>query len=571
MYTTEQLKEAGLDDFKNFLAELWIHLDLRDTKDEPSPPTVVQNDIADFLQHGPRRRIIEAFRGVGKSYITCAFVLWCWLHDPQLKILIVSANQDLADEKSTFIKALIDSVEWLSFLRPSAAQRASALKFDVGPATPDQSPSLKSAGMMGQITGSRADIIIADDIEIPKNSMTHLMRERLADLVKEFDAVLKPQGRIIYLGTPQVEESLYNRLPARGYTIRVWPAQIPPKADRYFGRLAPYVTSLMDSGLPEGTPVDPARFDDEDLAERRASFGFSGYQLQFMLDTNPSDVDRHPLRLKDFVVDTLDSDHTFTKTIWTNTPDKVIQDLGAVGFDGDFWHWGFHPDQDTVAPFTKTIMAIDPSGDGPDETAYAIVRVMFSTLYLVASGGYREGFSEETLNGLASKAAQYGVNEVLIEPNFGGGMFNSLFLPVLHKVCQAKIDPDLNLWSVGQKEKRIIEVLEPLLNSHRLVVDRAVIERDLEQAAEDRDYSLFYQLTRLTKDRDSLPHDDRLEALQLACSYFTKQMKASTDKAVSRHKGKLMDQELKRFAQHVTHYKPTGSGQRKPHIRRSGR
>ncbi|WP_270994138.1 phage terminase large subunit, partial [Listeria seeligeri] len=99
----------------------------------------------------------------------------------------------------------------------------SNLAFDVGPAQPDQSPSVKSVGINGQLTGSRADTIIADDIEVPKNSMTVVQREKLAELVKEFDAVLKPGGEIIYLGTPQTEESLYNKLPERGYVIRIWP------------------------------------------------------------------------------------------------------------------------------------------------------------------------------------------------------------------------------------------------------------------------------------------------------------------------------------------------------------
>lgn len=572
MYTQEQITEAGLDDFKNFLAELWLHLDLRDTKDDPSPPTVVQKDIADYLQHGPRRIVIEAFRGVGKSYITAAFCIWVWLHDPQAKILVVSASQERADAFSTFIKQLLHDVSWLNYLAPRPGQRSSNLAFDVGPATPDQSPSLKSAGITSQITGSRADYIIADDVEIPKNSMTHIMRERLAELVKEFDAILKPLGRIIYLGTPQVEQSLYNRLPARGYQIRIWPAEVPLNVGRYHGHLAPMIAVMIEQGVEIGTPTDPQRFDTDDLAERRASFGYSGYALQFMLDTNPSDIDRHPLRLRDFIVDTLDSDRTIAKSIWTNAPEKIINDLDSVGFDGDYWYWCYHPDDAPVSEYTYTVMAIDPSGDGPDETAYAIVRILFSQLYLVASGGFKEGFSETTLNALAVKAAQFNVNEVLIEPNYGGGMFLNLFQPVLRKVSTAKIDPEVQLWSRGQKELRIIEVLEPLLNQHRIIVDRAVVEKDLKQWADDPQYSLFQQLTRLTRDKDSLPHEDRLEALQLACSYFSTKLKADRDRSVDRHHSKLLENSLKRFVKNAFHLGQQNRGVRSSrHIRKRRR
>lgn len=56
--------------FKNFLFMVWHHLAL-------PPPTPVQYDIAEYLQHGPKRKMVQAFRGVGKSWITSALV--CWL------------------------------------------------------------------------------------------------------------------------------------------------------------------------------------------------------------------------------------------------------------------------------------------------------------------------------------------------------------------------------------------------------------------------------------------------------------------------------------------------------------
>ena len=59
-------------DFKLFLQALWAQLDLPN-------PTRAQYAIADYLQHGPKRLQIQAFRGVGKSWITGAFVLWTLL------------------------------------------------------------------------------------------------------------------------------------------------------------------------------------------------------------------------------------------------------------------------------------------------------------------------------------------------------------------------------------------------------------------------------------------------------------------------------------------------------------
>ena len=152
------------EDFRYFLVVVWKFLDLPD-------PTPLQYDVARYLQHGPRRKIIEAFRGIGKSWITSAFVVWLLLRNPQLKILVVSASKERADQFSTFTLRLIHELPILAHLIPSEDQRQSKIAFDVGPALPDHSPRVKSVGILGQLTGSRADHIVAHDVEVPN---THL-------------------------------------------------------------------------------------------------------------------------------------------------------------------------------------------------------------------------------------------------------------------------------------------------------------------------------------------------------------------------------------------------------------
>ena len=184
---------------------VWKHIGLPD-------PTPLQYDIAYWLQHGQSKICIEAFRGVGKSFITAAYVLWRLYCNPQLKFLVVSASKSRADAFSTFTMRLIQEMDILAFLRPRDEQRNSRIEFDVGPATADQSPSVKSVGITGQLTGSRADEIIADDVEVLNNAATADMREKLIERTKEFSAILKPllSARVIYLGTPQTEDSIYN-------------------------------------------------------------------------------------------------------------------------------------------------------------------------------------------------------------------------------------------------------------------------------------------------------------------------------------------------------------------------
>nr|WP_297260809.1 phage terminase large subunit [uncultured Desulfovibrio sp.] len=212
-------------------------------------------------------------------------------------------------------------------MTPRSEQRCSKLSFDVGPAKPDQAPSVTSKGIFSQITGGRADIVVLDDMEVANNSYTQMMRDKLSEAVKEIDAILKPGGRVIYLGTPQTEQSLYNALPDRGYVTRIWPARYPESAQlvNYGEALAPSILKALeaDPGL-SGRTTDPRRFSAEDLLERELSYGRAGFQLQFMLDTRLSDAERYPLKLSDLIVMGCGTSDGPEKPIWASGAGNVI-------------------------------------------------------------------------------------------------------------------------------------------------------------------------------------------------------------------------------------------------------
>jgi len=204
-----------------------------------------------------------------------------------------------------------------------------------------------------------------------------------------------------------------------------------------------------------------------------------------------------------------------------------------------------------MTAFTGTVMAIDPSGMGSDETAYAIVKYLHGTLYLVDAGGFTDGFSEVTLSRLAAAAKKHGVNYVIAEENYGGGMFNQLLKPFLNRLQAGKFDDDWKPWAQTQKELRIINTLLPILEGHRLVVDRKVIEADLKVQEETPRYSFVQQFTRIHRAKGALPNDDRLDAVAMACAYWTERMDRDRDKALKNHKDELMEEELKRFMDHA--------------------
>lgn len=545
------------EDFKVFLYLLWNHLGLPE-------PTRSQLIMADWLQHGPRRLVIEAFRGIGKSWVTAAFVCWLLYRDPQLKIMVVSASKNRADDFSTFVLRLIEEVPFLQHLRPRENQRSSKISFDVGPARADQSPSVKSVGITGQLTGSRADVIIADDIEVTGNSATQTMRDRLKELIKEFSAVLKPltTSRILYLGTPQTEQSIYNALPERGYEIRVYPVQYPSESQRarYGARLARELCEDLDNapGLV-GQPTC-SRFNADVIMEKKAEYGLAGFALQFMLDTSLADADRYPLKLRDLIAMDLDKDKAPTSLAWGSDRSLVVQDVQTVGFDGDRFHGPFMASQDWSS-YTGKVMAVDPSGRGGDETSYAVVAFLHGRLFVLDVGGFPGGYEDSTLEALAYRAKAYGVNEIVIEPNFGDGMFNKLLAPVLSRIYPVKLSETER--SKGQKEHRIVDTLEPVLNQHRLVIDKGLIMRDYnstsDRPAEHQNvYRLFYQLTRITRDRGSLKKDDRLDALALAVHYWTRQMAQDTEKAAEQARAEALEEELRKFLAHVVGGAPDG-------------
>jgi len=162
-------------------------------------------------------------------------------------------------------------------------------------------------------------------------------------------------------------------------------------------------------------------------------------------------------------------------------------------------------------------------------------------------GGLRDGYSDDTLVALANAAKQYKVKHVRVEENFGNGMFVKLLEPHLKRIYPVTIE---DVHSTGQKELRILDTLEPVMNQHRLVMDRTLVELDLQ--IEEPKYQLFYQMTHLTRDRNSLRHDDKIEALAGCVAYWVEQMNVDVKKSSELHKAKLLDVDLRSFMKTVT-------------------
>jgi hypothetical protein len=258
-------------------------------------PTPVQMQILDYLESGPKRRVIAAFRGCGKSTLSAMYILWRLFNDPEEKVLVVSASLSRAEAMTAWMLKTITDVQWLRHMEPDTHDgRYSRIAFDVGNCQfIEQSPSVRAAGITGQITGSRASLILVDDCETPTTALTQVQRGKLRNSLNELEAILKPgpNAEIVYLGTPHsATDSIYFALNRDlSYEMRMWPARVPESLTAYKNCLAPLVERQI--GERNGRPTD-TRFSEEELIQRELSMSPMQWKLQFQLDATLSDIEQ---------------------------------------------------------------------------------------------------------------------------------------------------------------------------------------------------------------------------------------------------------------------------------------
>lgn len=518
--------------FPSYVAYVYQNINLPE-------PTPLQDRIAELLNQNSDRLILQAARGTGKSWLAAIYTTWRLLRNIDEKILVVSASGPKAIEIATFIRRLFEEVPLLAHIKPSGEGRDSVLSFDVAGCKPAIAPSVAALGITGQLTGRRATLVLGDDVEVPSNSMTELMREKLLQQVSEFEALLIPDlpSSVLMLGTPQSMESIYGKLK---YPTKILPAQVPEDESIYNGKLDDWV--MMQGKAGEAT--DKVRFPNEVLLERQAFMGLANFKLQYNLDTTLSDAERFPLKNKDLIVHSIDSHEAPISISYGGSNDYAIKELTNLGFTGDVYHKPSRVHTD-YEEYDVKVMSIDPSGSGTDETTYAVVGVKNGYVYVIDVGGTRQGYSEEALVFLSEKAKEHKVNVIVPEKNWGGGMFYNLFTKTLSDIYPCTVEDDFRVQ--GQKELRIINNIEPLTTNHKLVFNYDLIRKDAEEVQKTPTnivYSLMYQFTHITRDKGSLVHDDRIDALAIACQYVKDMVMVDTEKTVQRNKEREMERWL---------------------------
>ena len=510
----------------------------------------IQEDIAEFVAYGPHYIMVQAQRGQAKTTIAAAYCVWCLIHDPKFRVFILSAGGGQATDIAVLVIRIITNMDELECMRPDTnnGDRSSVEHFDVHYTLKgvDKSPSVKCLGITANLQGNRADLVLADDIESKKNSLTATMRAQLLELTLDFTSICST-GRIIWLGTPQSQESIYNTLPGRGVTVRVWPGRYPTAQQRdiYGDSLAPLLArrinadpSLTQGGGvlgDQGKPIEKEGtgwLDEDNLQVKERDQGASWFQLQHMLNTRLVDALRFPLKTDQLIV--MPAGERMPLTVVRGFDNRSLRDFACHGFG--FKMRAPHELSQETAGFQGVISYVDPAGGGVngDETAYATCAFLNGNVILLDAGGIPGGYDGPKLLELAERLARWSPHTVIIEKNMGFGAFREVFIPVLHDLHKCAVEDDL---VTGQKERRIISTLEPVIGRGSLIISENVVEQDNRDCAryapKDRTtYSLFHQMAKLTPERGSLVHDDRLDALEGAVRYWQKYIAINQDTAL---------------------------------------
>lgn len=536
------------DDFLFFVEEVWKELGLHDK----APLGDVERDIINWIATGPIKRGVLAWRGIGKTHFgTAAYTLWRLYKDPETKILIVSKSTGEAKKTIKLIRQWIRSVWFLQQLDPKRGkdQIDSASEFNVGPARVERNCSVTAVGIEGQLPSKRAHVIIADDVETPNNTKTIDARQQLQDDVTEFRAIASfGEKEIIYIGTFHHEESLYLALAKKNYVFYSWP-KVYPTSDEKVHNLAPMLQDRLDRGVNRpGDITCPHRITIDDIVEDKAE-GPTYWAMQCMLIADLGDALRYPLQLSDFiVVDQVHRDKAPISVAWGKFHDGASterQDIRSLGFLRDRFYRPPMIDKDWVA-YRGTKMRIDPAGRGQDKIGYAIIGQLNGYLWVKAVGGLEGGPTPENITRLAELAYEHRAGECTIESNFGGDSFAALLEPELsrltkprdHEDCPSGWGCSINLeHSTGQKELRILAALEAPLASHRIVIGADTA------ANED----LQYQITRLTRQRDCLEHEDELEALAMCVKDWREELSQDTQRSAQKDREAIIDKAIEKL------------------------
>lgn len=557
-----------------FLYELWKDRGFEDP--DKAPLSDIEVDMFKFICDDRYfRRCALGCRGIGKTHEIAAFMTFRWKQDRNRQILLVSKSKDEAKKTLSLVRNWLDSVWFLTDLAPEMHSKDTTSAFAIAGTDGQRQNSMSVLGIGGQLEGNRAHDVIGDDIETKSNSKTLEARQELKRLWDESIRIVYPRKRpgdnfsIVAIGTPKHEDTIYLELKKQGYKVQSYPIRYPKDGVKTI-ELAPIMVERMATGLARPwEPSLPHRFNSDWVAIRESS-SYHEFLREDMLVADLGDTARYPIKINNLIVTSVDRNLAPLRIVWgtsNHNGSTAIEDIDVHGLPGDRLYSPIHVDGSDWQPYTCTKASIDPAGKGNDRTGVAIGSMLAGMIWVKAVHGYQGGDRQETMDAIVAELHRWNAREVYVECNIDtfGHYVNLMEAAIKRRremIDQFPLDPQD--WSCavipkrakGQKEDRIIGVLGPVINQHRMVIDRAAIAPE---QPFDLDNDLQFQMSRITLQPRCLPEDGKIDALASLVQELESSTRADPYTAAEKIKQSRIDEMAKmQCSLHAAAVKLTG-------------
>lgn len=398
-----------------------------------------QYKLAEWLQDTDNDpyRIMHAYRHCGKSDLTCLWVVWKLVQDPNWSVLICSGSHNVSKRNSSFIRTVIGSFLPATHLKPKAKELWQRDQFTVDRNRVDLSPSVQVTSVGSSNTGIHADVFLGDDVEVAENVRTAEAREYLWDRIQEFQALCSRQ---LYVGTPHDEETIYQKL-----------LELP----------FPYTRILIPVRDLRGKPANPdvaingEIHNEEWIARKEGSMTTGRFASQYMLEARKSYDVLFAMELINFF-----DDRVKVEEVRDPTAIREVSYLYSIE----------HTDvKDIVAYWDPAKGALARSDDSVLAIIASTVKGDIYVLHIQVLSPVEKGMTfDQQCTEVIDACQAHGVDTVTVEVNFSPTLANDL------KKTARKMKRRIRVKEHDRKLKGkipfIAETLEPVIKTGRFNV-----------------------------------------------------------------------------------------------------
>lgn len=408
-------------------------------------------DIAAWLAgrtaDGRNRLLLTAFRGAGKSTVVGLFAAWLLKCDPNRRLMVVAADLRLARKMVRNVQRIIERHPDTAGLKPAKPAQWGADEFTVDRFRELRDPSVAARSVRANFTGSRADVVICDDVEVPATCDTAVKRADLREKLSEIDFVLVPGGLQLYIGTPHTYYSLYaDAARAEIGETRAW-------LDGFDRLVVPVWNEKHESAWPDRFPVDHIR----QLRKRHGEARFKAHMLLQPVNQTQGRLDPDRLKFYD------------ENPVYREAAGRAVLTLGdkRLASASAWWDPAFaRPDDDGDAG-DSSVLAVAFGGEDGGIYLHRIV-------YIVADRRDPTPEARQQCRIVAGVVRELNLPAVHVETNGLGAFLPGLLREEFRreKLWASVIEAR----STQNKAQRIVEAFEAPMADGRVYVHRSTFE-----------------------------------------------------------------------------------------------